>query len=55
MSNVQDISEKNAAASQESSAATEEQLATMEEVSSSAGSLAKHAEELRVAVSKFKL
>ncbi|RBP90567.1 methyl-accepting chemotaxis protein [Cytobacillus firmus] len=55
MTNVQDISEKNAAASQETSAATEEQLATMEEVSSSAGSLAKLAEELQEVVSRFKL
>lgn len=55
MTNVQDISEKNAAASQETSAATEEQLATMEEVSTSAGSLAKLAEELQEVVSRFKL
>ncbi|MDM5225802.1 methyl-accepting chemotaxis protein [Cytobacillus sp. NJ13] len=55
MTNVQDISEKNAAASQETSAATEEQLARMEEVSLSAGSLAKLAEDLQEVVSRFKL
>lgn len=52
---VKDISEKSVASGQESSAATEEQLATMLDVSSSAESLSKLAEELQLVVSNFKI
>jgi methyl-accepting chemotaxis protein len=47
--------EKNAAGSQNISAAAEQQLASMEEISASATALSRMAEELAIAVEKFKL
>jgi methyl-accepting chemotaxis protein len=52
---VNEITEINAAASQESSAATQEQLANMEEVTASATTLAQLSEELQGRVSRFKV
>lgn len=50
---IDDITRKTTGDSQDVSAATEEQLASMEEISSSAASLAKMAEELQDLIKKF--
>lgn len=52
---IEEVAVNSADGTQNVSAATEEQLAAMEEVTSSAGSLAKIAEELQGHVSKFKV
>ncbi|WP_409176175.1 methyl-accepting chemotaxis protein [Brevibacillus fortis] len=52
---IEEVAENSADGTQSVSAATEEQLAAMEEVSSSATSLARIAEELQSHVSKFKI
>ncbi|MCA1032721.1 methyl-accepting chemotaxis protein [Bacillus timonensis] len=52
---VKEIAEKQSLTSQDSAAQTEEQLATMEEVTSSAQNLAVLAEQLQMAVSRFKI
>lgn len=52
---IEEVAENSADGTQNVSAATEEQLAAMEEVTSSAGSLARIAEELQSHVSRFKL
>jgi len=53
--NVRHIAVKSVSSNQESSHATEEQVATMQEVSSSAQSLSMLAEDMQMAISKFKL
>ncbi|MGG1658928.1 methyl-accepting chemotaxis protein [Brevibacillus sp. NRS-1366] len=52
---IEEVAENSADGTQNVSAATEEQLAAMEEVTSSANSLAKIAEELQSHVSRFKV
>lgn len=52
---IEDVAVNSADGTQSVSAATEEQLAAMEEVTSSAGSLARIAEELQSHVNKFKV
>ncbi len=52
---IDDLSKSSAAEAQSVSAAAEEQLASMEEVASSSQALAKLAEDLQVAVSKFRV
>ncbi|MFP3388866.1 methyl-accepting chemotaxis protein [Brevibacillus sp. SIMBA_040] len=52
---IEEVAENSADGTQNVSAATEEQLAAMEEVTSSAGNLARIAEELQSHVSRFKL
>ncbi len=52
---IDDLSKSSAAESQSVSAAAEEQLASMEEIASSSQALAKLAEDLQVAVSKFRV
>jgi methyl-accepting chemotaxis protein len=55
VSMIEEVAESSADGTQNVSAATEEQLAAMEEVTSSAGSLARIAEELQAHVSRFKV
>ncbi|MDR7869073.1 MAG: methyl-accepting chemotaxis protein [Sporomusaceae bacterium] len=52
---IDTLSKSSAAESQSVSAAAEEQLASMEEIASSSQALAKLAEDLQVAVSKFRV
>ncbi|WP_051330855.1 methyl-accepting chemotaxis protein [Aneurinibacillus terranovensis] len=52
---ISEVAEVTSSETHNVSAATEEQLASMEEISSSASSLAKMAEELQEAIGKFKV
>ncbi|MDT8903195.1 methyl-accepting chemotaxis protein [Anaeroselena agilis] len=52
---IDDLSKKSSDEAQSVSAATEEQLASMEEVATSSEALARLAQELQVAVAKFRL
>lgn len=52
---IDDLSKKSAGESQSVSAATEEQLASMEEIASSSEALSKLAQDLQVAVTKFRV
>jgi methyl-accepting chemotaxis protein len=55
MNHITEIGEKTSSSNQKVSAATEEQLATMEEITSSAISLSKMAEDLQDLIGKFKV
>lgn len=52
---IGEVAETSAANTQNVSSATEEQLASMEEISASANSLSKMAEDLQLLISKFKV
>ena len=52
---IDDLSKKSAGESQTVSAATEEQLASTEEIGSSSQALAKLAQDLQLAVTKFRV
>ncbi|MDT8902031.1 methyl-accepting chemotaxis protein [Anaeroselena agilis] len=52
---IDNLSKKSAGESQSVSAATEEQLASMEEIASSSEALAKLAQDLQIAVAKFRV